>query len=88
MPRFAYAAIDATGTSVEGVTKADTLGEARAGLLDQNLYPVKIQEKRGALDFELTKQTGQEEGADALHASARRLRQGRHSDHRGDGDHR
>ena len=56
MPRFAYAAIDATGASVEGVTKADTLGDARAGLLDKNLYPVKIQEKRGALDFELTKE--------------------------------
>jgi type IV pilus assembly protein PilC len=56
MPRFAYAAIDASGTSVEGVTKAATLGEARSGLLDQNLYPVKIHEKRGALDFELTKQ--------------------------------
>ena len=56
MPRFAYAAIDATGASVEGVTKADTLGDARASLLDQNLYPVKISEKRGALDFELTKE--------------------------------
>ena len=56
MPRFAYAAIDASGTSVEGVTKADTIGDARASLLDQNLYPVKIQEKRGALDFELTKE--------------------------------
>jgi type IV pilus assembly protein PilC len=56
MPRFAYAAIDATGASVEGVTKADTIGDARAALLDQNLYPVKIQEKRGALDFELTKE--------------------------------
>jgi type IV pilus assembly protein PilC len=55
MPRFAYAAIDASGASVEGVTKADTLGDARAGLLDQNLYPVKITEKRGAMDFELTK---------------------------------
>ena len=42
MPRFAYAAIDATGATVEGVTKADTLGDARAGLLDQNLFPVKI----------------------------------------------
>ena len=56
MPRFAYAAIDATGTSVEGTTKADTIGDARAFLLDQNLYPVKIQEKRGALDFELTRE--------------------------------
>jgi type IV pilus assembly protein PilC len=55
MPRFAYAAIDASGASIEGVTKADTLGDARAALLDQNLYPVKIEEKRGALDFELTK---------------------------------
>ena len=56
MPRFAYAAIDATGASVEGVTKADTIGDARAALLDLNLYPVKIAEKRGALDFELTKE--------------------------------
>ena len=56
MPRFAYAAIDANGTSVEGVTKADTLGEARARLLDKSLYPVKIEEKRGALSIELTKE--------------------------------
>jgi len=54
MPRFAYAAIDSNGSSVEGFTKADTVGEARAHLLDQNLYPVKIEEKRGALQFELT----------------------------------
>jgi type IV pilus assembly protein PilC len=54
MPRFAYAAIDATGASVEGVTKAETIGAARALLLDQNLYPVKIEEKRGALSIELT----------------------------------
>jgi len=54
MPKFAYAAIDASGSSVEGLTKADTVGAARAFLLDQNLYPVKIEEKRGALQFELT----------------------------------
>ena len=56
MPRFAYAAIDANGASVEGVTKADTIGAARAHLLDQSLYPVKIEEKRGALSLELTKE--------------------------------
>ncbi|MFM2077161.1 MAG: type secretion system protein [Actinomycetota bacterium] len=56
MPRFAYAAIDANGTSVEGVTKADTIGEARSHLLDQSLYPVKIEEKRGTLSLELTKE--------------------------------
>ena len=55
MPKFSYAAIDATGSSVEGFTKADTVGQARAHLLDQNLYPVKIEEKRGAMQFELTK---------------------------------
>lgn len=54
MPKFAYAAIDASGSSVEGFTKANTVGQARAHLLDQNLYPVKIEEKRGALQFEVT----------------------------------
>ena len=57
MPRFAYAAIDASGATQEGVTKASTIGEARAHLLDQNLYPVRIQEKRGGLmAMELTKE--------------------------------
>jgi type IV pilus assembly protein PilC len=41
MPKFAYAAIDANGTSVEGVTKADTIGAARTMLVEQNLFPVK-----------------------------------------------
>ncbi len=56
MPRFAYAAIDANGASVEGITKADTIGEARAHLLEKALYPVKIEERRGALSIELTKE--------------------------------
>jgi type IV pilus assembly protein PilC len=54
MPRFAYAAIDATGAQVDGVTKADTIGAARATLMGKNLYPIKIEEKRGAMAFELT----------------------------------
>ncbi len=54
MPKFAYAAIDAQGTPVEGVTKADTIGAARSILVDQNLFPTKIEERRGMLDFELT----------------------------------
>jgi type IV pilus assembly protein PilC len=56
MPRFAYAAIDANGASVEGITKADTIGAARALLLEKALYPVKIEERRGALSIELTKE--------------------------------
>jgi type IV pilus assembly protein PilC len=56
MPRFAYAAIDANGASVEGITKADTIGEARSHLMEKSLYPVKIEEKRGAFNIELTKE--------------------------------
>ncbi|MEO5722815.1 MAG: type II secretion system F family protein [Ilumatobacteraceae bacterium] len=56
MPRFAYAAIDTAGASVEGVTKAATLGDARELILGLNLFPVKIEEKRGALSFELTQE--------------------------------
>ncbi len=54
MPKFAYAAIDAQGAPVEGVTKAETIGAARSILVDQNLFPTKIEERRGMLDFELT----------------------------------
>lgn len=56
MPKFAYSAIDATGAEVEGTTKADTIGSARALLIDQNLFPIRIEESRGMLDFELTKE--------------------------------
>ena len=56
MPSFTYAAIDVTGSTIEGVQKAPTIGAARLLLIDQNLYPVKIQEKRGILQFEITKE--------------------------------
>jgi type IV pilus assembly protein PilC len=56
MPKFAYAAIDSTGSAVEGVTKADTIGDARAYLMGQNLFPTKLAEHKSALNFELTKE--------------------------------
>ncbi len=56
MPKFAYSAIDAAGAEIEGMTKADTIGTARAILVEQNLFPIKIEERRGMLDFELTKE--------------------------------
>lgn len=56
MPKFAYTAIDTAGAEVGGATKADTIGAARQMLMDQNLFPVRIEEKRGMLDFELTKE--------------------------------
>jgi type IV pilus assembly protein PilC len=56
MPKFAYAAIDTAGSLTEGVTKADTIGAARAVLAAQNLFPTKIEESRSLFDFELTKE--------------------------------
>lgn len=56
MPKFAYSAIDAAGAEIEGTTKADTIGTARSLLVEQNLFPIKIEEARGLLDFELTKE--------------------------------
>ncbi|MFK8025163.1 MAG: type II secretion system F family protein [Ilumatobacter sp.] len=56
MPKFSYAAIDATGAPTEGTTKADTIGAARAILAEKDLFPTKIEESRGVLDFELTAQ--------------------------------
>jgi len=54
MPRFSYTAIDVSGSSTEGVLKADTLGEARTHILEKNLFPVKIAEKKSAFNVELT----------------------------------
>ena len=56
MPKFAYAAIDPNGAAVEGITKADTIGDARKVLMGQNLYPTKLTEHKGALQFELTQE--------------------------------
>ena len=56
MPRFAYSAIDNTGAVVEGISKADTIAEARASLVAQELFPTNLVEKRGMLQFEITKE--------------------------------
>jgi type IV pilus assembly protein PilC len=56
MPKFAYSAIDASGSEIEGTTKADTIGMARTVLVEQNLFPIRIEEAKGLLDFELTKE--------------------------------
>jgi len=73
MPKFAYAAIDPNGAPIEGVTKADTIGAARAILVEQNLFPTKIEERRGMLDLELTKEKVKKKENEAR----RRRRRGR-----------
>ncbi|MEN9822392.1 MAG: type secretion system protein [Actinomycetota bacterium] len=55
MTRYAYSAIDVTGQTIDGVIKSDTLGEARSVLMAQNLYPVKIEEKKSGLNLEFGK---------------------------------
>jgi type IV pilus assembly protein PilC len=55
MPRFAYAAIDTAGATKKGTQKAATIGDARAALLAKDLYPMQLGERKGALQFELTK---------------------------------
>ena len=40
MPKFAYTAIDAAGATVEGATKAETVGEVRALLVAKDLVPL------------------------------------------------
>jgi len=56
MPSFTYNAIDASGATVVGTQKADTLGTARTLLLERNLYPVTIEHKRSLLQMEITKE--------------------------------
>ncbi len=56
MPKFAYSAIDPAGAEIEGTYKAETIGSARSYLIEQNLFPIRIEESRGLLDFELTKE--------------------------------
>src|SRR5262245_21820693 len=56
MPNFAYVAVTGSGQTVEGTRKAETIGEARAWLQSNDMYPISIDERhRKILDFEITK---------------------------------
>ncbi len=55
MPKFKYAAIDATGATVEGVAKGDTIGKIRSLLKEKDLLPIRIEEHAGRLQVDLTK---------------------------------
>jgi type IV pilus assembly protein PilC len=53
--RYAYSAIGADGTTVEGVEAATDLAAVHRLLHDRGLQPVQVAQKRSALQFELTK---------------------------------
>jgi Type II secretory pathway, component PulF len=55
MPKFAFIAAGADGSELKGVLEADTLTSARIALLNRDLDVTQIEEKRGALQVELTK---------------------------------
>jgi type IV pilus assembly protein PilC len=54
MPRFAYTAIAADGSTVSGKLTAATSGAAYTTLRERNLQPVQLDEKQGILKFEIT----------------------------------
>ena len=57
MPTFAYEAIAADGTTTSGKHKADNLAVVHAELALRELQPISVAEKKGVLQFELTKKT-------------------------------
>jgi type IV pilus assembly protein PilC len=55
MPKFAYTAIDSSGASVEGSTKADTVGAVRALLIAKDLVPLRITEAQAGMNINIGK---------------------------------
>ena len=57
MPRYQFSAAAADGTLVTGIEKSAGITVVRDILLDRNLQPISISEKKGLLQFEITKKT-------------------------------
>ena len=55
MPKFQFSAAAADGTVVTGVEQAAGITLVRDILLDRNLQPISIAEKKGILQFEITR---------------------------------
>jgi type IV pilus assembly protein PilC len=55
MPKFAYTAIDLDGDTIKGVQSADSLGQARTAIVERDLHPVTVREKRSLLQLEITR---------------------------------
>ena len=50
MPKFHYVAVDAAGATVQGALKRETIGDVRAWLQEQSLFPIKIGERSSRSD--------------------------------------
>lgn len=55
MTKFKYTALTADGASVSGVEVGPTGGSVHLALRERGLQPVEVTEKKGALQFEITK---------------------------------
>ena len=55
MPKYRFSAAAVDGTVVNGIEQADGITLVRDILLDRNLQPISISEKKTILDFEITK---------------------------------
>jgi type IV pilus assembly protein PilC len=54
VPKFRFTAAAADGTVINGVETRSAIGDVRQALLDRNLQPISILEKKGLLQFEIT----------------------------------
>ena len=57
MPKYQFSAAAADGTVVNGIEQAAAITTVRDLLIDRNLQPISIAEKKGVLQFEITKKT-------------------------------
>ena len=55
MPKYRFTAASADGTVINGVEVSTAIGDVRSALLDRNLQPISILEKKSLLQFEITK---------------------------------
>ena len=55
MPTFTYEAIAPDGSMTNGKQKADNIAVVHAELALKDLQPISVAEKKGVLQFELTK---------------------------------
>lgn len=54
MPKFRFRAATADGTVISGIEASTAIGDLRVRLLDRDLQPISIQEKKSLLQFEIT----------------------------------
>ena len=57
MPKFQFSAASADGTVINGIEQAAAITTVRDILIDRNLQPISISEKKSLLQFEITKKT-------------------------------